>query len=200
MSKDKLDKIDNCLFELLELVETFNEIRTKSNKELSSGYFNLAKSKYSLGAGTLTSLSYDKRMKSGATITIEKDNDKELIQYKLGGELYEKKNKPTEKKSEKELTLKNRNNEENAKEETTKTTTTTITADENEVKFNGFLTLAISLKDNKTLNHLTFSKDFFNTLSEVKAFTTQGKKLISTQEFILVSLSNILEAFVFRNR
>jgi len=36
MSKDKLDKIDNCLFELLELVETFNEIRTKSNKELSS--------------------------------------------------------------------------------------------------------------------------------------------------------------------
>jgi len=64
-----------------------------------------------------------------------------------------------------------------------------IEFDENEVKFNGFLTLAISLKDNKTLNHLTFSKDFFNTLSEVKAFTTQGKKLISTQEFILVSLS-----------
>jgi len=36
MSKDKLDAIDKCLFELLELVENFNEIRTKSNKELSS--------------------------------------------------------------------------------------------------------------------------------------------------------------------
>lgn len=126
MSKDKLDAIDKCLFELLELVENFNEIRTKSNKELSSGYFNLAKSKYSLGAGTFTSLSYDKRMRSGAKITIEKD-DKELIQYKLGGEMYEKKVKPTEKSSETNSTLKNRNNEEKTKEESTKV--------ENEVKF-----------------------------------------------------------------
>ncbi|ORX81588.1 hypothetical protein BCR32DRAFT_293180 [Anaeromyces robustus] len=115
MSKEKLDAIDNCLFELLELCENFNEIRIKSNKELSSGYFNLAKSKYSQGAGSFTSLSYDKRMKSGAIITCEKD-DKELMQYKIGGEMYEKKVKPSENKKETESTIKNRNNEEKSEE------------------------------------------------------------------------------------
>ncbi|OUM65320.1 hypothetical protein PIROE2DRAFT_60115 [Piromyces sp. E2] len=119
MSQEKLDAIDNCLFELLELVENFNEIRIKSNKELSSGYFNLAKSKYSLGAGTFTSLSYDKRMTCGAKITCEKEEEKELVQYKLGGEMYEKKVKSSEQKSENESNLKNRNNEEKTEKEET---------------------------------------------------------------------------------
>jgi len=43
MSQEKLDAIDNCLFELLELVENFNEIRIKSNKELSSVCYNFIK-------------------------------------------------------------------------------------------------------------------------------------------------------------
>jgi len=61
----------------------------------------------------------------------EKEDNKELVQYKLGGEMYEKKVKPSEQKSDNESNLKNRNNEEKTQTEETNTEETKT----EEVKF-----------------------------------------------------------------
>ncbi|ORX59893.1 hypothetical protein BCR36DRAFT_579339 [Piromyces finnis] len=161
MSQEKLDAIDNCLFELLELVENFNEIRIKSNKELSSGYFNLAKSKYSLGAGAFTSLSYDKRMTCGAKITCDKIDDKELVQFKLGGEMYEKKVKSTENESN----IKNRNNEEKTEQNKTNI---------EEVKFrNPLLWYGVLVPQSLRSSQ----KDFKNALTSIVELTNLSLKI-----------------------
>ena len=85
MIKMPFVKHDNIAIEILELIDILNSKKVLLEKQLQTGYFNLAKSRYSMGVNRISSLQYPQLMEAQLYVDCTDDQQTldKVIKFKL---------------------------------------------------------------------------------------------------------------------